>query len=86
MVSKLPNVTWPNGSFVETVKGWQQEWFYVTEPRDAAWAATPEFKSGPPMRLTSWVKKGLDWAPSDKVGRHPHVGITGVSGITHNHS
>ena len=86
MVSKLPNVTWPKGSFVETVKGWQQEWFYVTEPRDAAWAATPEFKSGPPMRLTSWVKKGLDWAPSDKVGRHPHVGITGVSGITHNHS
>jgi len=53
MVSKLPNVTWPKGTFVETVKGWQQEWFYVTEPRDSTWAASPEFKSGPPMRLTS---------------------------------
>ena len=36
MVSKLPNVTWPIGAFVETVKIWQQEWFYVTEPRDAS--------------------------------------------------
>ena len=31
MVSKLPNITWPQGAFVETVKGWQREWFYVTE-------------------------------------------------------
>ena len=23
MVSKLPNVTWPKGTFVEIVKGWQ---------------------------------------------------------------
>ena len=52
---------------METVKGWQQEWFYITEPRDATWADTPEVKSGPPMRLTSWVKKGLNWAPSDEV-------------------
>ena len=33
MVSKMPNVTWPQGSFVETVKGWQGSWFYITEPR-----------------------------------------------------
>ena len=43
MVSKMPNVTWPKGTFVETVKGWQQLWFYITEPRDATWAAAPEF-------------------------------------------
>ena len=49
------------------MKGWQQECFYITEPRDTTWAATPEFKSGPPMRLTSWIKKGLDWASSDDV-------------------
>ena len=55
------------GAFVETVKGWQQEWFYITEPRDITWAATPEFKSRPPMRLTSWINKGLDWASSDEV-------------------
>ena len=30
MVSKLPNVTWPKGAFVETVKIWQKEWFYIT--------------------------------------------------------
>ena len=67
MVSKLPNVTWPKGTFVETVKGWQQEWFYITEPRDTTWAATPEFKSGPPMWLASWINKGLDWSSSDEV-------------------
>ena len=43
MVSKMPNVTWPEGSFVETVKGWQQKWFYITEPRDTTWVAAPEF-------------------------------------------
>ena len=34
MVSKLPNVTWPQGAFVETVKGW----FYITEPHGRNWA------------------------------------------------
>ena len=37
MVSKMPNVIWPKGTFVETVKGWQKQWFYVTEPRDTTW-------------------------------------------------
>ena len=67
MVSKLPNTTWPKGAFVETVKGWQKLWFYVTEPRDTTWAAAPEFKSGAPMRLTSWKEKGLDWSSSDEL-------------------
>ena len=39
MVSKLTNVSWPKGTFVETVKEWQKLWFYITEPRDATWAA-----------------------------------------------
>ena len=60
VVSKLPNVTWPKGAFVETVKIWQPEWFYITEPHGANWAATPEFRSGPPMRLASWTNQGLD--------------------------
>ena len=46
---------------------WQQEWFYITEPRGANWAATPEFKSGPPTRLASWINKGLDWGSTDEV-------------------
>ena len=60
MVSKMSNVPWPKGTFVETVKRWQKQWFYVTEPHDTTWAAAPEFKSGPPLHLTSWLNKGLD--------------------------
>ena len=54
MVGKIANITWLEGAFVETIKGWQSGWFYITEPRDANWAAAPEFRSGTPMRLTSW--------------------------------
>ena len=53
MVSKMPNVTWPKGTCVETVKEWQKLWFYIKEPRDATWATAPELKSGAPTRLTS---------------------------------
>ena len=60
MVSRLTRLGWPEGVFIDTVKIWQKEWFYITEPRDAAWAAAPEFRSGSPARLTSWTKKGLD--------------------------
>ena len=67
MVSKLPNPVWPKGAFVETVKAWQQEWFYITEPRDANWAAMPDFRSRPPTRLTSWTAKGLDWGSQPEV-------------------
>ena len=61
MVSKIPNATWPKGAFVETNKVWQQEWFYITKPRDTKWAAAPAFRSGPPERLTSWIDKSPDW-------------------------
>ena len=67
MVSKLPNSIWSKGAFVETVKVWQQEWFYITEPRGARWAATPEFRSGHPMRLASWTNKGLVWGSTAEV-------------------
>ena len=49
MVGRMPNVTWLEGSFAETMKGWQSGWFYITEPRDPKWAAAPEFRSGIPM-------------------------------------
>jgi hypothetical protein len=32
MVSKHPRVEWPEGTFIETVKIWQKEWFYIMEP------------------------------------------------------
>ena len=64
---KMPKVIWPKGTFVETVKEWQKLWFYITEPRDATWAAASEFKSGAPMRLTSWMEKGPNWSSSDEL-------------------
>ena len=51
----------------KTVKGWQSGWFYITEPRDANRAAAPEFRSGTPMRLTSWERKGLSWGESTEL-------------------
>ena len=67
MVSKMPKVIWPTGTFNDSVKEWQQQWFYITEPRGKKWAAAPEFRSGAPLRLTSWPKKGLNWSSSDEL-------------------
>ena len=39
----------------------------ITEPCDAKWEAAPAFRSGPPERLTSWTKKGLDWGSQTEV-------------------
>ena len=64
MVGKMPNVTRLVGSFLETIKGWQLGWLYITEPRDTNWVAAPEFRSGIPTRLTSWKEKGLSWGSS----------------------
>ena len=51
MVSKMPNVTWPTGTFNDSVKEWQQQWFYITEPCGKEWAAAPEFTSRAPCDL-----------------------------------
>ena len=61
---------------METVKGWQSGWFYITEPRDTNWVAAPEFRSGIPMRLTSWKEKGLSWGSS--------VELTGLQNCVQN--
>ena len=61
MVGKMSNVLWLEGSFLETLNGWQSGWFYITEPRDPEWVATPKFRSGPPTRFTSWKEAGLSW-------------------------
>ena len=36
MISKLLRVQWLNGHFIETVRMWQKEWFYIIETREAA--------------------------------------------------
>ena len=65
-MGKMPNITWLEGSFVETLKGWQSGWFYITEPCDPEWVATPEFRSGPPTRLTSWKETSLCGAAKER--------------------
>ena len=67
MVGKIPNVTWLEGAFVETIKGWQSGWFYITEPRDPKWAAALEFRSAIPTRLTSWKETGLTWGDLEEL-------------------
>ena len=67
MVGKMPNVTWLEGAFVESIKGWQSGWFYITELRDLEWTAAPKFRSGIPTRLTSWKEKGLLWGDSEEL-------------------
>ena len=52
---------------METIKGWQSGWFYITEPRDPEWAAAPKFRSGIPTRLTSWKETGLTWGNSEEL-------------------
>ena len=67
MVGRMSHVTWLEGTFVETIKGWQSGWFYITEPRDPEWAAAPEFRSGIPIRLTSWKESGRTWDDSEEL-------------------
>ena len=67
MVSKMPKAVWPKGAFNDSVKEWQQQWFYITEPCGKKWAAAPEFRSGAPLRLTSWPEKGPNWFSSDEL-------------------
>jgi len=67
MAGRMANAVWFEGSFVESLKGWQAGWFYITEPRDAKWVAPPDFRSGPPTRLKSWQETGLSWGNEDEV-------------------
>ena len=56
---KMTGAPWPKGSIPEVSELWQQEWFYITAPRSAKWAAAPVFRSGPPPQLMSWISRGL---------------------------
>ena len=69
MVGRMSHVTWLEGTFVETIKGWQSGWFYITELCDTNWVVAPEFRSGFPTWLTSWKEKGLSWGSSMELDR-----------------
>ena len=67
MVRNMPKVVWPTDAFNDSVKEWQHQWFYITKPRGKKWAAAQEFRSGAPLRLMSWPKKGMNWSSSDEL-------------------
>jgi len=67
MVSKNQNAEWFKGTFIETVKEWQKEWFYITEPLALGQTEVPAFSAGPPKKLKSWKEKGVVWGNPDEV-------------------
>src|SRR3954471_1938179 len=60
LIKRNTDASWPEGAFQEELGLWQQEWFYITSPRDTTWVAPPAFRSGPPPRLALWINTGLD--------------------------
>ena len=67
VIRKNADAPWPDSSFQEEFSLWQQEWFYITDPRSTKWVALLAFRSGPPPRLASRVNKGLDWGSAKDV-------------------
>ena len=63
MVGKMPNVTWLDGSFMETIKGWQSGWFYITEPHDANWAGAPNLDPESPCRSPPGKRRAYPGVP-----------------------
>ena len=60
-IRKMTGAPWPKVSIPEVSDSWQQEWFYITAPRSAKWAAAPVFRSGPPPQLMSWISRCMRW-------------------------
>jgi hypothetical protein len=67
MVSKNQSADWFKGTFIETVKGWQCEWFYITEPLAAGQTEVPTFSAGPPRKLKSCREKSVIWGNPEEV-------------------
>jgi hypothetical protein len=67
MISKLQKTDWLEGTFVETVRIWQREWFYITKPLAGGQAVAPTFTGTPSSKLVSWQRQGLEWGNPDEV-------------------
>lgn len=67
MIGKLNGITWLPGKFIETVKQWQEEWFYVANMPSGDQEGVTAFSVAPLRRLHSWTVKGLDWGNQEEV-------------------
>lgn len=78
MISKIPKVTWPKGTFIETMKLWQQEWFYLADNKEG-----PVFSAEPPKRLVSWTNKNIAGVNEEEVKvLQGHIKAMVDSGVT----
>lgn len=68
MISKSSGVKWLQGKFIETVKNWQEEWFYMADVplSNREGIATP-FSATPPERLHSWTPKNIHWEETEEL-------------------
>ena len=53
MVSKNLGAKWFKGTFIEMVKEWQREWFYITVPLATGQVEVLAFSARPPKKLKS---------------------------------
>ena len=67
MIIKNQGATWFKGTFIETMKEWQREWFYITEPLAPGQTEVPAFSAGQPKKLKSWKEKGISWGKQEEV-------------------
>ena len=67
MISKLHGVTWLPGKFIETIKQWQEEWFYMADVPSGDKEGVPTFSAAPLKRLHSWTAKNIDWGKKEEV-------------------
>ena len=45
MVSKMPGAVWPKGAFNDSVKEWQQQWFYITMRHEVGGSSRVQIQS-----------------------------------------
>ena len=55
------------GKFIETVKLWQEEWFYMADVPLGNREGVPAFSAVPLERLHSWMAKNLTWGNEEEL-------------------
>ena len=67
MISKIHGIRWLPGKFIETVKQWQEEWFYMADVPSGDREGVPAFSAAPLNGMHSWTAKNLDWGNQEEV-------------------
>jgi hypothetical protein len=65
MISRIPGSIWLEGKLIETVKNWQEEWFYMAYVCQDG-IHTP-FTTASLERLHSWTPKNIVWEEAEEL-------------------